>query len=210
MSTKINAAQFIVIEGIDGAGTTTQSALLHDFLQAQGRPALCTNEPSGGRIGTLIRELIAMRADAQPADRETLALLFAADRLDHLKNEVEPALEAGQIVISDRYYHSSFAYQGDPAGGDADALDLRWVRTLNERARAPDLTVYLHAPVALCLERLGERAAHDIFETREHLTLMEQRYAQIMERLGAEGQRIVRLDAALPREIIAEKIRALL
>lgn len=210
MSTKINAAQFIVIEGIDGAGTTTQSALLHDFLQAQGRPVLRTWEPSGGRIGTLIRDMIAMRTDARPADRETLALLFAADRLDHLKTEVEPALNAGQIVISDRYYHSSFAYQGDTVAGDPETLELRWVRTLNERARAPDLTVYLHAPVAICLERLGARAARDIFETRQHLTLIAKRYAQIMARLKAENHRIVQLDATLPREVIAEQIRALL
>ncbi|AWV89805.1 dTMP kinase [Bradymonas sediminis] len=208
MPTNRTTPPFIVIEGIDGAGTTTQSTLLHDYFQAQGQPALLTNEPSTGAIGTLIRKMIAMRRDedARPVDRETLALLFAADRLDHLKAEVEPALAAGQVVISDRYYHSSFAYQGDSVAG-SDALDLRWIRTLNERARTPDLTVFLHAPVDLCLERLGERDAHDVFETREHLTLMEQRYDQIMALLQAEGEHIIRLDASLPRQTLAEMIR---
>lgn len=199
---------FVVIEGIDGAGTTTQSILLQNYLREQGKSTLLTHEPSDGKIGTLIRKMIAIRSDQTPVDRETLALLFAADRLDHLNTRVEPALAHGQIVISDRYFHSSFAYQGDSSPSDAQALDLRWIRTLNERARTPDLTVFLHAPVELSLKRLADRDAHDVFETREHLTLMEQRYDQIMDILSAEGHNIVRLDAALPRQTLAKKIRA--
>lgn len=212
MPATIETPPFIVIEGIDGAGTTTQSQLLHGYLQSQGQPALLTHEPSDGPIGTYIRKMIALRSDklAAPVDRETLALLFAADRLDHLKTKIEPALASGQVVISDRYYHSSFAYQGDADSKHSDTLDLRWIRTLNERARTPDLTVFLHAPVDLCLKRLGSRDAHDVFETREHLTLMEQRYDQIMDILSGEGHNIVRLDAALPRQVLAEKIHALI
>jgi dTMP kinase len=221
-----NKPPFIVIEGLDGAGTTTQSALLVERLQAEGRPALLTREPSDGPIGALIRQMLSMRVvtpatePSQPpaaVSREVLALLFAGDRLDHLRAEVEPALAAGKIVVSDRYYHSSFAYQGDARldeGGsdelEQDELDLRWVQSLNERARVPDLTIFLEASVDLCLSRMSGRGRRDIFETREHLTDLERRYDQVMRTLEARGERVVRLDAALERDVIADEIDALI
>lgn len=216
-------APLIVIEGLDGAGTTTQSALLVEHLHAQGTPALLTREPSDGPIGALIRQMLAMRVvapvfDAQGVEdanarktavgREPLALLFAADRLDHLNAEILPALARGVPVVSDRYYPSSFVYQGDPTSIDEnpDALDLGWVQALNARATAPDLTIFLEASVDLCMSRLQGRARRDIFETRAQLARLERRYDQVMRDLEASGERIVRLDASLSKEALGAQI----
>ncbi|MFU8802605.1 MAG: dTMP kinase, partial [Bradymonadaceae bacterium] len=152
---------FIVIEGLDGAGTTTQSRRLCERLHAEGQPTLVTCEPSGGPIGTLIRQMLSMRVvvptpdGSRPVSRETLALLFAADRIDHIEAEIEPALATGHLVISDRYYHSSFVYQGDI--DETDEVDYSWVKSLNERARVPDLTIFLEAATDLCMSRLASR-----------------------------------------------------
>lgn len=218
------APRFVVIEGLDGAGTTTQSARVVDALQRMGRPAVLTREPSDGPIGALIRQMLAMRVVApgksanglpgfKPVSRQALALLFAADRIDHLDAEIIPALDRGSIVVSDRYYHSSLAYQADPAGADAppdQPLDLDWVSALNSRARAPDLTIFLDASVDLCLDRLSGRSRRDIFETREQLSELARGYAQVLEYLHASGEQIIRLDASLERaELTAQIIQAI-
>lgn len=204
-------SQFIVIEGLDGAGTTTQSGLLVERLQAAGQPAVLTREPSDGPVGVLIRQMLSGRVTTPSVDgahqsvgREVLALLFAGDRLDHIRAEIEPALAAGKVVVSDRYYHSSFAYQGDV--DDSDEMDLEWVRTLNERAKTPDLTIFLEASVDLCLSRMSGRGSRDLYETREKLERLERRYDQVMGALEAEGERIVRLDAALSKGELCERI----
>ena len=202
---------FVVIEGLDGAGTTTQAGLLVERLQADGQPAVLTREPSDGPVGVLIRQMLSGRVVTPSVDgpnqsvgREVLALLFAADRLDHIRAEIEPALAAGKVCVSDRYYHSSFAYQGDV--DDAEEMDLQWVRTLNERAWTPDLTVFLEASVDLCLSRMSGRGQRDIYETREKLARLERRYDQVMSALENEGEKIVRLDASRSRAELSDAI----
>ncbi|MFP4599117.1 MAG: dTMP kinase [Persicimonas sp.] len=211
MSELFESPPFVVIEGLDGAGTTTQTGLLVERLIAEGQPAVGTREPSDGPVGVLIRQMLSQRvvtptADGgvEPVGREVLALLFAADRLDHIRAGVEPARAAGKAVVSDRYYHSSFAYQGDV--DDGDEMDLEWVRTLNERAITPDVTIFLEASVDLCLSRMGGRASRDIYETREKLERLERRYAQVMDALEEEGERIVRLDAGRSKDELAQEI----
>src|SRR4051794_39709628 len=110
------AGRFIVIEGLDGAGTTTQTERLATRLREEGHRVLTTREPSDGPVGMLLRQALTGRltlpgAHAPLAD-ETLALLFAADRTDHLASRVEPALGRGEVVLCDRYVLSSLAYQG--------------------------------------------------------------------------------------------------
>lgn len=208
---------FIVLEGLDGAGTTTQSERLARALRSQGRQCHQTCEPSRGPIGEMIRQMLRLeigiedeQGGLRPVGRETLALLFAADRLHHVEAEIEPALKEGAVVISDRYYHSSLVYQGDIDPGDGEGegekVDYDWVRQINGRARVPDLTIFLEAPVELCLERLQARQSFEIYETREKLTRLERRYAEVMEMLEKEGQRILRLDASLSRESLTERI----
>lgn len=202
---------FIVIEGLDGSGTTTQARLLQERLEREGQPALLTREPSDGPIGVLIRQMLSMRvvlpaADGgvRPVTRETLALMFAADRLDHVESEIRPAIAAGRVPISDRYFHSSLVYQGDI--DEQDAVDYSWVRTLNERALVPDVTFYLEATADLCLTRLASRGRHDIFETRTKLERLERRYTEVMAMFEQAGHPIVRLDAAQPPEMLHDTI----
>jgi dTMP kinase len=140
---------FIVLEGIDGSGTTTQLERLARHLEARGRRVHTTREPSTGPIGRLLREILLgghRLPDGAPADGPAMALLFAADRRDHLKREIEPALAVGMDVISDRYLLSSLAYQAEEA-------DRTWVASLARDLREPDLTLLLDIPVGVAAAR---------------------------------------------------------
>jgi dTMP kinase len=139
---------FIVLEGIDGAGTTTQTERLVAHLRRQGRTAVATREPSGGPVGVLLREILLgrHRVGDVPVSGGTMALLFAADRRDHLQREIEPLLAAGTDVVSDRYLLSSLAYQ-------AEETDRAWVAALARDVRRPDLTVLVDVPIAVAAER---------------------------------------------------------
>jgi len=141
---------FIVLEGIDGSGTTLQTRALADRLRERGREVLETREPTGGAIGALIRERLSVRAAA--LDPAALALLFAADRIDHVAREVAPAIAAGNVVISDRYLLSSLAYQSLDC-------DPSWIREINGRAVRPDLTLVLEVPVEVAFDRVQRRMA---------------------------------------------------
>jgi dTMP kinase len=153
--------RFIALEGIDGSGTTSQRGALATALRARGHVVLETCEPSSGSIGVLARRRLA--TSAASLDRGVLALLFAADRLDHVATEVEPALAAGHVVLTDRYVLSSWVYQSldcDPA----------WVRAINQRAPWPDLTFVLDVPAAEAMRRVMARhgaagPALEIYET---------------------------------------------
>jgi len=179
---------FIVLEGLDGAGTTTQTARLADALRAAGREVVTTREPSDGPVGTLIRHMLSRRVVLPGGERaapETIAALFAGDRIDHLRATVEPALARGAVVISDRYVHSSLAYQGQECDRD-------WVLEANRNARDADLTIFVDLPVDTCLERIGTRnAARDIYETRAVLERVRAGYEAAIE-LRPNG--VVRVD----------------
>jgi len=147
----------IALEGIDGAGTTTQARMLSDWMRAEGLPVQLTCEPSGGPLGQLIRQVLTHRT--RVVDRAALALLFAGDRVDHLQSEVEPQLSQGVHVITDRYVYSSLAYQ---------SLDLEpgWVAEINRLAPEPDLTLYLRVdPEVGAARRAGRGSAAEVFET---------------------------------------------
>jgi dTMP kinase len=141
-------SKLIVLEGLDGAGTTTQARLVTEALTQKGRRAHLTREPSDGPVGRLIREMLTggHAIPGQRLSQSTFGLLFAADRLDHLQREVEPALARGEVVISDRWYHSSLAYQGTEA-------ERAWITLLNERARRPDLTILLRVSASAAAQR---------------------------------------------------------
>jgi len=203
---------FVVVEGLDGAGTTTQTRLLVEQLIADGHPAVRTREPSDGPIGMLIRQMLGRRVVSpdgeggfEAVDRDVLALLFAADRLDHLDTEVAPALEDGRIVVSDRYYHSSFAYQAE-TDEQRGTLDTDWVRRLNERALEPEVTLFLEASPDVCLDRLRRRGQRDIYENREELEALHRRYQAVVDELVADGERVMRVDAERPIQQVHETI----
>ena len=132
--------RFLVLEGIDGSGTTTQLDRALKYVRNRGFPAVATREPSTGPIGRLLREALLGRLgmpDGARMDGRTMALLFAADRIDHLQREIEPHLAAGTTVISDRYLLSSLAYQAEEAERD-------WVLGLARGVLRPDLTMLLN------------------------------------------------------------------
>jgi len=151
-------AIFVVLEGIDGSGTTTQLERLVGHLEGRGRRAHGTREPSRGPIGLLLRELLLGRhalPNGAPADGQAMALLFAADRRDHLRREIEPQLASGADVVSDRYLMSSLAYQAEEADRD-------WVASLARGLRPADLTILLDVPVEVAAAR--RRAAGRVTE----------------------------------------------
>jgi dTMP kinase len=181
-------ALFIVLEGIDGSGTTTQTGRLARHLEGQGRRVHTTREPSAGPIGLLLREILLgghRLPDGRPADGAAMALLFAADRRDHLVREIEPALAQGLDVISDRYLLSSLAYQAEEA-------DRTWVASLARELRTPDLTLLLDLPVAIAAER--RRTAGRV-EERYDADLVQERVAARYRELIAATPHARTLDA---------------
>jgi dTMP kinase len=197
--------RLIVLEGLDGAGTTTQSRRLVEHLHGRGLAAHLTREPSDGPIGRLIREMLGGR-HAIPDGRinqSTFGLLFAADRLDHLQREVEPRLAAGVTVVSDRWYHSSLAYQG--TGADRD-----WIATLNARARRPDLTIFLQVrPEIAAQRRVAAGRVQELFEDLQMQQEVDAGYQATIAELTALGERIEVIDGELPPDAVFQQIVAL-
>lgn len=191
---------FLVLEGLDGAGTTTQSARLLTWLRAEGRVVRATREPSEGPVGRLLRA--TLRREEGSPEIESLPWLFAADRADHLARVVEPALGEGAWVISDRYLHSSLAYQSLH-----QPMDEVWA--LNRTFRAPDLTVFLRVGVETCLQRIGGRgAAREIYEERARLERVETAYAHALALVAARGDRIVEIDGEVSSDDVWAGVRA--
>ncbi|WP_051687488.1 dTMP kinase [Curtobacterium sp. S6] len=153
---------FIVFEGGDGSGKTTQARLLQERLEAQGRKVTLTREPGGTEIGEKIRSLVLDHGQGE-IDPHTEALLYAASRAAHAHQLIAPALDAGRIVICDRYIDSSAAYQGAGRGlGEATVTDLsRWAT----EDLLPDLTVVLSVDVADARGRVTARGAEDRLES---------------------------------------------
>ena len=182
----MNDGHFIVIEGIDGSGTTTQSSILAERLIAKGLAAHTTREPSDGPIGVLIRQILTGRVvvpgrdGARAPDWTTMATLFASDRLDHLQADVIPNLMGGVTVICDRYDYSSVAYQTVSGGGGSDISV--WVRELNRHARRPDLTLVLDVDPEVAASRRGTRSSSpELYEVDEMQVELAKFYMKIDE-----------------------------
>jgi len=166
---------FIVIDGIDGAGTTTHSKLLAGFLSLKGLKTYLTQEPSSSEIGKLLRTYL--KDERIPASTD--ALLFAADRVLHYKNEIKKKLEEGYIVISDRYIESSIAYQSS----QSDEITIEWVENLNLFAGEPDLTIILDIDPKISLSRKNQEFLEK-FEDTSLLDKVRRVYLTRAEKLG--------------------------
>jgi dTMP kinase len=174
----VRAGKFIVIEGIDGAGTTTQARLLSEWIVSGNRMCRLTSEPSQGPIGLLLRRILSGR-ERTPSN-DAISLLFAADRVDHLDSEVLPSLRAGVQVVSDRYYHSSFTYQSLQG-------NLEWIRELNSNARTPDVTYILDLPANLAAERRRrDRTSEELYEQDSVQQKLEEAYRRLPSMLKDE------------------------
>ncbi len=199
----------IVLEGVDGAGTTTHSRLLEKMFNERGLPVHVTHEPSGGPVGVMVRQILSGRlvvpgiSGGRPPTWTTMALLFAADRLDHLEAEIVPNLMDGVTVISDRYYHSSIAYQALSGGGEPEMLN--WVREINRHARRPDLTIVLDVPPKVAACRRQERSRgpemYDDDELQQKLTSF---YGDIEVHFPNEN--IVHVNSDRPLEMVAADV----
>ncbi|MDT8380404.1 MAG: dTMP kinase [Desulfotignum sp.] len=172
--------RFVVFEGLDGSGKTTQMARLHKRLSGTGTDAVTTCEPTNGPVGILIRQMLTGQIVTDP---RTLAVLFAADRTDHLvtpETGVVAVVKKGWTVLCDRYYFSSYAYH-------ARDMDLEWVITLNAvnaQIMKPDLTLFIDVVPQTCLERIRAGRKHlDLFEKIDILTQVRDNYFTAFERL---------------------------
>jgi dTMP kinase len=187
-----NKGVFICIEGLDGSGKSTQAKMLVKKLN-KTRPAVYTAEPSHGKIGSFIRRQCLYGEKRLPTAVE--ALLFAADRLEHVKNEVVPALKERKIVVCDRYVYSSLAYQGS-AG-----LSLDWIETINKQAQKPDLCVFIDVAPKTVLERL--RRKKSVMEKLETQEKVREVYLKFVE-AGA----LIKVDGDKPKEVVADELYA--
>ena len=166
---------FVTMEGIDGAGTTTHSKLLAGFLSVKGLKTYLTQEPSSSEIGKLLRKYLKDKRIPASTD----ALLFAADRVLHYKEEIKKKCEEGYIVISDRYVESSIAYQSS----QSDEITIEWVENLNIFAGEPDLTILLDIDPKISLSRKNQEFLEK-FEDTTLLDKVRQVYLTRAEKLG--------------------------
>jgi len=197
-------SKLVVLEGLDGAGTTTQARRLAEALTGKSYPTHVTREPSDGPIGTLIRTMLTGGHAIAGAsiDQATFGLLFAADRMDHGQREVDPALAAGTIVISDRWYHSSLAYQGTGAA-------RAWIATLNQHARRPDLTLFLRVRPEIAADRRAAAGwTQELFEELAMQRRVAAGYDEVLAELQARGERIDILDGEQPMDAVTAAIVA--
>jgi len=195
--------KFLVLEGIDGAGTTTQLDRAVAYVSSLGHAAVATREPSTGPIGRLLREALLGRLGmpgGASMDGRTMALLFAADRIDHLQREIEPQLAEGTTVISDRYLLSSLAYQAEEA-------EREWVQGLARGILRPDLTLFLDLPIEVAAQR-RQAAGRPVerYDADSYLANVSANYRALARRDPA----VVTLDGAATKdEVTASMCRAI-
>lgn len=178
--------RFIVFEGLDGAGTTTQIQLLAQWLTLVKIKVETTKEPTNGPFGAVIRQVLDKRLIV---DSETLALAFATDRSDHVNNSthgVRTLLSRGRWVLCDRYLFSSLAYQS------AAGLEADWILEINRAAITPDLTIFVDTDEDVCMERINRRSTHDeLFHNHQVLQKTRALYSTVIDDERLTGKLIV-------------------
>ncbi len=191
--------KFVVLEGLDGAGTTSQLKKLENHCQRAGIPAFTTWEPSTGFIGRAIREVLEKREKAAPL---SLAQLFAADRREHVR-KMKEELKKGKWVFCDRYLFSSLAYQ---------SLDIEFeqIFELNKDFPLPGFCFYLDCSVSTTLKRRQNRNAEELFEKEELQRQIARNYEKAFTRLYPQGQGLYRIDAEAALEQVFESILRIL
>ncbi len=193
---------FIAFEGIDGSGKSTQVKLLSDRLKEAGHKIYSTFEPTDSPIGSVIKNIFKHRIEA---DHRVIAGLFVADRLDHLLNKTDGILKKlaeGYTVITDRYYFSSYAYQGTH-------MSLDWVieaNSLSADLLRPDLNIFIDISPEICMKRLNNgRSSIELYETIENLKKVSELYLQAFEQLKSK-ENIFITDGNRSHELIAADV----
>ena len=193
--------KFIVFEGIDGSGKSTQIRFLADKLKEAGIPYEITAEPSEGPIGVMIRQILTGECKM---DNRVIAALFAADRLDHILNEEDGLLhkiENGTTVICDRYYFSSYAYNGVD-------MPMEWVISANSqssRLLKPTVNIFIDLDPDTALERIARnRQRTELFEKKSRLEKVRENYFEVFEKM--QDEMVVIIDGNQTPEAMAEEI----
>jgi len=191
--------RFVVLEGLDGAGTTTQLRLLSERLARDGRAHSPTWEPTDGVIGKMLRGILAREIRAHP---RTVALLYAADRSEHVHDPlagIEARTRKGELVISDRYLFSSLAYQGLECG-------YEYVLGLNSGFPLPQSLIFLDTPVEVCQERLAERRKTELYDGFAFQTRVRDAYIRSIEQYAGTGMQVSLIDGDRPAGLIHGEI----
>ncbi len=177
---------FIVLEGIDGSGLSTQAHSLHRTLARQGQPSVLTKEPTTGPVGKLLRRALG---DQLSVSEETMGLLFAADRREHVRQTILPQLLEGIHVICDRYYLSSLAYQSRTVSED-------WLWHINSFALIPDVTIFINLPVQEAMKRIDSRGLErEVYEEASILNAIRNVFCRLLhEKAERAGKRIMVVD----------------
>ena len=189
-----------MLEGLDGSGTTTQRRLLAERLSREGRKHATTWEPTEGPIGQLLRSILARETRAHP---RTIALLYAADRNDHVHDPetgIEKRVQRGELVICDRYLFSSLAYQSIECGFD-------YVMSLNADFPLPQCVIFVDTPVEVCQERLSARGKPELYDAMAFQTRVREGYLEVFRRFeGATGMRIAHVAGDGPAGLVHGEI----
>ncbi len=184
--------KFIVFEGVDGAGSTTQTELLYKYFKSKDKKVVKTCEPTDGPVGKLIRK--ALRHELK-FSWDTLQLMYSADRADHLDKLILPSLEAGKVVISDRYFFSTYAY------GELN-LDGKWLRSLSRNFPLPDVAFLVDVPVGVAIKRINaSRGKKELYEKEKLLAKVRENYLK-----QAKEFNFVVLDGTKSKQEIAEEV----
>lgn len=163
---------FIVFEGPDGSGQSTQANLLANWFEKKGQMVFVTKEPTNSIVGGIIRTVLKKEWKIHP---KTLALLFVTDRSHHVHTEIKPLTKKGVIVISDRYILSTLAFESDD-------VDIEWLKQINSPFPKPDLTFILNVPGRICFKRIGEsRFGFQFFENVEGLEFVRRKYLELKD-----------------------------
>ncbi len=193
---------FITFEGIDGVGKSTQLDLLQQWLEGRGQEVLRTLEPGGTELGQEIRHLLLHRKGDVAARAE--ALLYAADRAHHVATKIRPALAEGKVVLGDRYFDSSVAYQG--AARELDVDEVRNISLWAVDNLIPDLTVLLDLDAQAAIQRRNKTGTEPDRLEREKVDFFERARNQYLEL--AKEPRFLVVDATLSIEEIQSQIRS--
>jgi len=194
---------FVVFEGGDGSGTTTQLSLLAERLKKIEKIVLfSTFEPTNGNIGKLIRSALKKETPVKP---QTLAMLFAADRNEHLYGEsgIIEHINRGEFAASDRYALSSLVYQGIECGDELPSF-------LNSPFPAPEITFFLDIDPEIALERMKERASLEIYEYREFQEKVREKYKTLIIKYREAGARVEIIDASKTASQVADQVWSIL
>lgn len=197
-----NKGRFIVFEGIDGSGKSTQIQKIHVQLEKKKVPVTSTFEPTDGPIGSLIRQMLAGEVEV---DQRTIASLFAADRTDHLVNRekgVKALVDQGRVVLCDRYYFSSYAYH-------SLYMKMDWVihaNALNVEILRPDATIFIDVDPETCLKRiLANRDSLDMYEKIDILKQVRDNYLKAFDRLE-DQENVIIIDGNNTQALVGENI----